>query len=235
MVEYIVVFVSLMLLTFGMFEVAMIYKASFTLDDATFRAAREGALQNGFERPMREKVVEGMAPLEMGSGGGIARYARAVVRTRVQHFNWPERWGGVRVDVLNPTREIFNQFSVNQYDLQTRRNIRQIPNDNLNARSAVTRRVNTRGENVNINVQDANLLKVRVHWCHSMTTPFVSRLIYTYFTRFGNSSPHWRACRNRTTFFADDGEYFIPISSDSVIRMQSPVRCENRNCTNLRN
>jgi len=259
MVEQLVTWTVLALLTFGVFQVGLIYKAKLTFNDAVFKGAREGSLRNANKDVMRARIAESLAPLYMGSGGGIDRYAIAVARSQAENYYMMADLGGVRVNVLNPTREIFNIFAVRQYDLVDcntgvtfnmtfiggcqnnlrEARIRQIPNDNLPGRWSVTPYVNifTRGQTVQMNLQDANLLKIQAHWCYGMEVPFVNRLIHSTLALLpGDKGPHWNACQARTSMNHASGGWtrlYIPVSSDVIIRMESPVRCVDQNCTNL--
>lgn len=107
-------------------------------------------------------------------------------------------------------------------------------------------RLSSAGQTVDINLQDANLLKIRSHWCSGLEVPFVNRMIYGVVTSlFSQPGPHARACQFKTNLLSAGGvtrAYYVPISSDSIVRMQSPVRFETnnprrpdyRNCNNFR-
>lgn len=259
MVEQLVTWTVLALLTFGIFQVGLIYKAKLTFNDAVFKGAREGSLRNANKDAMRSKIAESLGPLYMGSGGGIDRYSAAVARSLAENYYMGADLGGVRVNVLNPTREIFNIFAIRQYDLVEcgtgatfnmifvgacqnnlrEARIRQIPNDNLPGRWSSTNYLNvfTRGQTVQMNLQDANLLKIQAHWCYGMEVPFVNRLIHSTLALLpGDKGPHWNACMARTSLDQASGGWtrlYIPVSSDVIIRMESPVRCVDQNCTNL--
>ena len=265
MIEHIIIWPIVLILTLGTIQLSLMYRAKSTLNDATFRAAREGALNNAFKEPMRKKLAEAMAPLELKRNPGVITYAVAVTKSLVFNFNGvlgAANRGGVRIDIISPTQEIFSRFSRDSTVLvpcpnrnancprnssmgESRQRIRQIPNDNLNVRRANSVRLSSAGQNVDINLQDANLLKIRSHWCYGLEVPFVNRMIYEVVTSlFSRPGPHTRACQIKTNLLSRGGvtrAYYVPISSDSIIRMQSPIRCETnprrpdyRNCSNFR-
>lgn len=253
--EHIILWPLLLLLTLGSVQMALLYRAKSTFNDATFRAAREGALNNAFKEPMRVKLAEAMAPLYLKRNPGIAGYAQAVARSRLLNTAVPPNMGGARIDIISPTQEIFTRFARRTYVLEpcsgrgcgnsrfreARTQLLQVPNDNLNVRSAATQRLTSGGQTIDINLQDANLLKIRAYWCYPMEVPVVNLVIYQAMNAFGRTrSPHWRACQVKTLASQLAGGwryYYLPIESHSIMRMQSPVRCEGsatgRNCRNF--
>jgi len=265
MVEHIIIWPIVLMLTLGTIQLSLMYRAKSTLNDATFRAAREGALNNAFKEPMRRKLAEAMAPLELKRNPGVAAYAVAVSRSLIFNYNGAlgaSNRGGGRIDIISPTQEIFTRFARDSFVLipcpnrnancprnssmgESRQRVRQIANDNLNVRRDNSIRLSSAGQNVDINLQDANLLKIRSHWCYGLEVPFVNRMIYGVVTSlFSRPGPHTRACQIKTNLLSRGGvtrAYYVPISSDSIIRMQSPVRCDTnprrpdyRNCNNFR-
>ena len=287
-VEHIILWPSLVLLTLGALQLGFWYKAKATLNDATFRAAREGALNYAYKNPMRRKFVEAMTPLYQKRGAGLTNYG--IARTLAAADNGINPITGAKlfvsslnVEIVTPTKDVFRRFSKDMWSLDpedcerdiqsnnrgndfTRCNqdvrFRQMPNDNLNIRPAGFQRVDVQGEQVDMNLQDANLLKIRAHWCAPMEVPLSGSLFYAagsmlntwrlnfwefYGLSGGSSHDHWPACRNKTARSIArervDGTpriYYIPMSSDAIVRMQTPVRCEGdprrgnvNNCTNL--
>jgi len=261
-VEHIVLWPLMVMLTLGTVQMSLLYRAKSTLNDATFRAAREGSVKNALKDPMRRKLAEAMAPLELKRNPGIGGYAIAVTKSVALNYTLGASNGGGRIDIVSPTQAIFNNFARDSIVLvpcpnrnancprdsqfgEARQRVRQIANDNLNVRRATTVRLNSGGQNIDINLQDANLLKIRSHWCYGLEVPFVNKVIYDVLTSiFRTPGPHTRACQRKTVVARAAGStniYYIPISSDSIVRMQSPVRCETnprrpnyRNCANFR-
>lgn len=136
----------------------------------------------------------------------------------------------------------------------TEQRFRQIPNDNLNIRSTALKTVNVGGTSVRMNLQDVNLLKVKGYWCAPLVVPLVNNLLYKVLNNADkdlevrrlivNRHTMLRACERKTQIneiLSNLGRswrtYYIPVTSDSVVRMQSPIRCEGdpQNGTNCRN
>lgn len=266
LVEHIILWPSLVLLTLGTLQMAFLYRDRATFNDAVFRAAREGSLQNAFEAPMNQKLVESLVPLYLRRDPGIASYAGAFARAYTDNAVNPlngrklRALSGIDLEIVSPNRDVFDRFARNMYTLEngceqdvqrvSRGNdrtrcrevqFRQIPNDNLNIREDATESVTIAGESVELNIQDANLLKIRGHWCAPLVVPFGRDAFYwarrtwhaLYSDSGGRSHDHWRACQNRTrvnAIAASSGlawrTLYIPVTSDSIVRMQSPVRCE---------
>ena len=282
-VEHIILWPVLILVTLGSIQLALLYRAKATLNEAALRAVREGALQHAYKSPMRKAFIEALIPLYQKSGAGLANYSKA---TTLAYADNGVSLGGnqitgqkfIDIEIISPNKEIFSAFAQDMYTLvsacendikresrdgsdRTRCKevrYRQIPNDNLNIRPNNTKNVIVRGQALTINLQDANLLKIRVHWCAPLDVPLVSSVFYAasealstwnldfwefYELSGGNSHEHWSECSAKTASSSAGGKakvYYIPISVDSITRMQSAIRCEGdevagrvNRCTNL--
>jgi len=162
LVEFLIIFPTLILLVLGAFQFALIYQAKQTLNYATFLAARQGALKNGKMTPIKDGLASGMTPLfnikpELLDTEGLIR-ARAIAM--VEAFN-PLN---TQVEILNPTTAAIDAHSA---DSETGT---EIPNDNLMYRADTVKG--------GMNVQDANLLTIRVTYCTRLIVPIVNRVIY---------------------------------------------------------
>lgn len=162
MVEFLILFPTLLLLVLGAFQFALIYQAKQTLNYATFMAARHGALKNGRMTPIKDALAAGMTPLfnikpEILDSEGLLR-ARLIAA--VEAFN-PLN---TRVEILNPTAAAYNAHKADSESGT------EIPNDNLMYRSTAVKG--------GMNVQDANLLTIRVTYCTRLIVPIVNRVIY---------------------------------------------------------
>ena len=160
-VEYIIIFPVLLILIMGAIQVALIYQAKFTLNYAAFMGARQGALKNANLNSIKDGVAAGLTPLFMrwsGSGApGLVDLSKARVISTIEVFN-PLT---ARVEIISPTAAAFTAMAGGGT---------QIPNDNLMYRS---------GTGDGMNIQDANLLKIRVTYCVKLVVPFVNRMIYS--------------------------------------------------------
>ncbi len=230
-VEFIIVIPVFAFVLAGIFEMALMYRTRALLNAATFEAAQQGSLNNALMRNIRDGLAQGMMPLYLrtrGPTGVAAAYAQA--RLRIAS---PVPFGGVTI--VSPTRDVFNKFAESQTIQTTRDNSprRQnvIPNDNLMWRSTVTRSVRVEGQTVPMNVQDANVLKVRSFWCYRLLTPLLDRIIWETAaspTRILGGGPNLsteeRSCALLST--AGNG-YYIALTSSAVTRMQSPAVSDN--------
>lgn len=272
LVEHIILWPALVILVLGTIQLTLLYRDKATLNDAVFRAAREGSLNNASVNAMNRAMVQGLIPLYLRQNPGVANYVRAEASAFLDNQIVPSSGrrignGPLRVEVITPTQAVFNSFATTMYELQSgcERNIRrvnrnndrtqcreqryrQIPNDNLNIRPSTQRNINMGGTTVRMNIQDANLLKIRGHWCSALTVPLMGAGFYHTWRRFSmwwnqnfwtfynskttvRNHPHWNACVLKTTRNAvlnnrglTSRKYYIPISSSAVVRMQSPVR-----------
>lgn len=213
----------LVMLTLGVIQMGFLYNAKATMNNATFQAAREGSIKHADKGAMEKRLAYAMAPLYIKKSKDIVELASKRVYLQALMSVPLARIG--KIDIISPTKEIYREFEKTQYYLDNKgreRRIKQMPNDNLNVRSASKNLVKAASGNVKINIQDANLLKIRGHWCYEMIVPFVNYVIYqTYSALPGGKNPHWRACR---TLSVVNDSYYLPVSSTSVVRMQTPIR-----------
>lgn len=212
----------LLMLTLGVIQMGLLYNARATMNNATFQAAREGSITHADKGAMEKKLAEAMAPLYLKD----ATYSDLVIRRASLYAAMKVPAAPIgQLDIVSPTKAIYKEFERTQHYLDGQRRekrIKQMPNDNLNVRSASEKVVKAGVGNVRINLQDANLLKIRGHWCYEMIVPFVNYLIYqTYANLPGAKNPHWRACRALSLL---NRSYYLPVSATSVVRMQTPIR-----------
>jgi hypothetical protein len=222
LVELVIVIPVFAFLLAGIFELAMMYRTKALLNAATFEAAQQGSLNNALMSNINDGFAQGMMPLYLrnrNAGGVVAAYAQARARLAAG-------MGGVTI--VSPSRSVFNRFREQQI-VRTTRDSRErlqwiIPNDNLMWRDARNQTVNVGGQNVPMNVQDANLLKVRTYWCHRLLTPIMDRVLAGIaggWTRIGPPlSPEERRC---ALLSGATGDFYLAVTSSSVARMQSPV------------
>lgn len=200
-------------------------------------------------------LAAAMAPLDIRANPNIGTYAlRAGAdpipgTTYIENFGLPLAAGGADIEIVSPSRAMFNQFAKDQYVLQActgscpnggsmreaSARVKQIPNDNLSVRPTNTSTVGTGNNASTVNIQDANLLKVRAHWCFPLQVPVVNIAIYQTLNLLGTST-ETRSCQAKTiahNIAFGYPIYYIPLSAGSLVRMQSAVRCEDARCSNL--
>lgn len=169
MAEYIIILPALLMLVLGAIQFALLYEIKSTLNYAVFVGARQGALKNASTNSIKDGIAAGMTPLftfEPDIGGLLKGRAIAMIEV----FN-PLT---MNVSVLSPTTKAADDFAIDDpEDTSSPKKKRIIPNDNLTYRPTST------GGSSGINIQDANLLKVRVTYCAKLIVPLVNVAIYS--------------------------------------------------------
>ncbi len=166
LVEFVIIYPTLLLLVLGGFQFALIYQAKSTLNYATFMAARQGALKNGKSTPMKDGLAAGMTPLFTTTKDDYGDLIKARAIAAVEVFN-PLT---TQITVLNPTANAYNAHKVDSESGT------EIPNDNLMYRPTTVKG--------GMNVQDANLLTIEVTYCTRLIVPIVNRVIYSLYFGF---------------------------------------------------
>lgn len=208
MIEFVIVLPVLLMLIFGALQFAFIYHAKTTLNHAAFLAAREGAVNNAHLGLMELAMARGMAPL-YAHCDTVAEVKRARNHVQAEIQN-----GFGRIEIINPPVAAFDDFSLTNNDGQ-----REIPNDNLMYRNSSS------GSLSGLNIQDANVLKIRASYCYPMYVPFIKTLITSLMTQ--PASADCPTCLNtfpaaNVSFengcFANDR---FPINAQAIVRMHS--------------
>lgn len=199
MIETIVALPVLWLVIGGAIELGLLFQAKATLNHATLQAARAGMVNHASPSALQEGLARGLLPLYSppSSTTGVQQTLISKVLPDVQTHS--------RIRILNPTQEAFTDFGVIE-DGQL-----ELPNDELHRAPPTT------GDLSNVNVQDANLLKVEVVYGAPLRVPFVAELI----TRTLNLA-------NTSQFDAFEQGLLasgrLPILATATVRMQSPAR-----------
>ncbi len=175
MAEFVVVLLPFYLLIFGAIQTALIYSAKTALNYATFQAARIGAVNNATYTGIRKGLIRGLAPLythsdslddlnydilrgETGEGtGGNLKNAATEVD------------GYTRIIRLSPMASAFESGS-SGFGEQNEDGIMFIPSDNLMYRDPSP-------SSGGFNIQDANLLKIKVQYCYELIVHMVNKII----------------------------------------------------------
>lgn len=222
-VEFVVVFLLFMALLAGLFEMTRVFRSKHTLNAATFSAARAGALNGARLQPMNLELANDMAPL-FHAGASSAGLAAAITRARAFAVALAAAGGGV--DIVSPTQAVFDDLKKTQYfpvpgtDDLVRREV--IPNDNLRWRP---RRVADTPAG-DINLQDANLLKIRSLWCHRLVVSGLDRAVFFILNLPIFATERQGVCSALTAVAGNEAVpqgFYIAIAADAIIRMQTPV------------
>ena len=169
MTEFVIVIPVLILLIFGTIQIGLIYSAKVTLNYATFQSARLGATNNATYSALRRGLIRGLAPLYTTSSDldGIKTDIALGINSNAQRRDAKSEVDSyTRIIRLSPTTDAFASYSDNTNVDGTV----QIPNDNLMFRPS-----NDSFDGANL--QDANLLKIRVQYCYKLMVPIVNRII----------------------------------------------------------
>lgn len=202
--ELLVVLLALAPLTLGALQVALVYNAKTTLNYAVFEAARAGSVANAQRGPMQQALARGLIPLYGGgtdSASLLQSQVRAYADVRLPVVPNNNIGSGTRIDILSPTQQAFNDFGVDANGQ------RQLPNDNLKYRPR------TVGSTSGVNVQDANLLKIKVTYGYKMFVPVINRLVARTLELTDPA--------NADFYRADPPR--LPIVATATVRMQSPA------------
>lgn len=196
MVEFIIVVPVVLFMILFVVQAVMLYRIKATLDYAALQAARAGAVSGADRGRMREGLARGMTPL-FTHGKDVTALHTGYYKARADmliHSN---------IDVISPTRQAWSEFREKQHNGRE-----ALPNDNLAFRSS---HVGASG----VNVQDANILKIRVTYQAPLVVPFVG-LVLGGRSAYLESGTFESSPINRLT-----GR--LPIESYAIVRMQSPV------------
>lgn len=224
-VEFLTIFALFASLLMGLFEMTRAFRAKYVLTTATFSAARIGALHNARAEPMGAELANGMSALYVI--GSRNPEALLLARARAQAL---EALPGVGVQIVSPTKRMYDGLARQQWVRRADEGEygwhRVIPNDNLRWRPRDEVSIDTVNGGRLVNVQDANLLKVRSVWCHRLVVPALDRLIFMIATSAEFTNARQAVCAAVSVGSEAAGVasgYYIAVSADSIVRMQSPV------------
>jgi hypothetical protein len=219
--EFVLAFPVLVLLVFGILQVAFLYQGKATLNYATMLAARAGAMHNGDATRMRHALARGLAPMFAGSAdtdGYTAALAKATAETNVAaHLS--------KIEVLSPTAEALEDFGRERMDGEGGK---ELPNDTLQYRSQAP------GSASKVSIQDANLLHVRVTYCHRLIVPVIGRMIHAALNSPANAANAAGGTGMSNPFGIGEASPAAPcgnprfagprieVRSEAIVRMQSP-------------
>lgn len=229
-IEFIIAMPIFLILLFAILEVSYVYRAKSTLNTATFEAVRAGTLNNGSKSVMRNVLANGMMPEFVDSKKTVAGITKAYAASRLFEKALHKTAVGKvsTIQIISPNLAIFDAFKVDVPTLDEKkkkfRYVRAIPNDNLQFRPTSTKRVKIAGKKQEINVQDANLLKVKSLWCHKLRVPglrdIAQKTLFEGFFGVFRVSAEQRSCNLLGVVY---GGKYAAISSHSILRMQTPI------------
>jgi hypothetical protein len=201
---YVVALFVLIPLVMAILQLAFLYVGKTTLNHAVFMAARAAALEHGSSSVLRTHLAKSLVPLYARTSETIDRgnVAGIVAPAFAQAFLDVSNPLRTRIVILNPTRASFRDFE------QRQNGVLQIPNDNLQFRPR------NPGATSRQSLQEANLLKVRVDYCHRLVFPLIDVAVVSVLRRLDTDLFHQSCYRaNR-----------VPVSGRALLHMQSAPR-----------
>lgn len=224
MVEMIIIMFATLLILFSLLHFGFMYNAKTVLNYATHEAARAGSLNYGSPKAINYALARGLAALET-TAVGISDYDR-YQQSQSSALDLIEADDFVCIQRISPEvgslhwRPDPNSGSIPIIDASDDYS-NFIPNDHLIYRSAQIKG--------GLSIQDANLLKIRVTYCHRIITPVIGTTIKRLMLQnFADTDPDpidgWvvptRGAFTKSCYENDR----IPIEAQAVIRMQTPIR-----------
>jgi hypothetical protein len=160
-----VAILALLPLVLGIFQSVLLLRSHHLVSLAAGGAARAGAVDHARTSSMLTAFGEGLVPLLVDlsevteDGGPLDLVAAARVRGAAEALRF------ARIERLSPTAEDFADHG-REFHGQ-----RGIPNDALEHRDSAA------GAQGGRSIQQANLLRIRVRYCHPLAVPFIDELL----------------------------------------------------------
>jgi hypothetical protein len=230
--EFIVIAPLLLFFCFATVQFVLLYQAKATLDVATLEAARAGAVSHGSMAAMQDGLARGLTPLYARHADGDGVQA-AFQRAQIDAVRFSS------IAIVNPTREMNADFGRLRFYPAEGASYVEIPNDTLMYRDP------SPGARSRVGIQDANLLKIRVHYCYDLYVPLVNKVLYYAVNAIGNVAPNGLfarepadaqgdaygaprrpdpLCRIELADGIETNRWPLALESEAIVRMQSPYR-----------
>ena len=165
MIEFAVVGPIITLLGMAILQYDMLFFAKNQINHAGFMAARAGAMSNASIDSVRRAYVRAMVPLY---GGGLDTSELAQAWTKANS----DIVSNARIELLNPTRESFDDWNDEELQKTIGNGKRVIPNSGQAYKDP-----NVIKPNSGQNIQDANLIKIRITHGYEMKVPLISTVM----------------------------------------------------------
>ncbi|WP_416397623.1 TadE/TadG family type IV pilus assembly protein [Allohahella sp. A8] len=236
MVETLFVLPVLLVFILGIIEFSYAYRAKSTLNHAAMAVARTGSITNACKPAMDRQIILSMVPLFMDADRSPLQLSvNALTPDLVNRINI-----ATQLDIISPTLKIFDAFkqdlmlSAGQIgdcgdkSLKPMKLNTVIPNDNLRFRTSATKVIDGR----HVSIQDANLLKIKLRYCHELVTPVLDRAIELAQRLIPDSffgaerRVFLTACTNGGGTMNPAAPFqrrFVVLTADAIVHMQTPV------------
>jgi len=209
LVEFAVVGPILTLIGLSLVQYGMLFFAKSQINHASFLAARAGSTGHASLDAVRKSYGMALAPM-YGGGKSVAELAQAQAAAAADVAAF------TRIELLNPTRESFDDWNDPALQARLNESRRVIPNahqdlprDALGNHRAQTEAGATSGQTIG----DANLLKLRVTHGYAMSVPVVASVVRSY---LGWMDPKTDAFHTR---LIEQGR--LPVVTSVTLEMQS--------------
>lgn len=164
MTEFIIVAPVLLLIGLALLQYALLFFTKNQVNHAGFMAVRAGSMHNATAESISAAYLRHLAPL-YGGGSNAEEVAQAAARAAV------DMQGNFRLELINPTKASFDDFSEPELKEKHNTDARVLPNSSLALRNPAIIKANS-GQNI----FDANLLKVRITHGYRPGVPLVAKV-----------------------------------------------------------
>lgn len=199
MIEFAVVGPLLTLIGTILLQYAMMFNAKNLVNHASFMAARAGTMQNANLDSVQTAYAKALIPL-YGGGRDAAELIQAYAKAQA------DLAGNARIELLNPTKESFDDWS--DTELQAKYGARAIPNGSLSSKDPSQIKSNS-GQNI----QDANLIKLKITHGYELKVPLAGTMIQFMMKTMDNNKDAFA-----TAMYS---QRRIPLVSNITMQMQS--------------
>ena len=201
MIEFAVVGPLLTLLGLSLLQYGMLFFSKNQFNHAGFMAARAGSTENAKFDKIQMAYAKALVPLY---GGGTTAASLDVSYRKA----FDDVQTHAQIEILNPTVESFTDFNDPTLQASVGMGKRVIPNA-----SQIYKAVSTIGANSGQNIQDANLLKLRVTMGFKPQVPLVGKMYTRYLKWMDDGTNAFNTAQ------IADGR--IPVVSHVMVQMQS--------------
>lgn len=201
MIEFAVVGPMITLLGLAVIQYAMLFFAKNQINHASFMAARSGSLAHASLSRVHDAYVQALIPL-YGGGRNAVELAQAQAKASADVA------AHTRIELLNPTKESFDDWNDPALQKAIGKGKRVIPNGATSFKK-LTKVGPTSGQNLS----DANLIKLRITQGYAPKVPLMAG-IYSKYLRW--LDPHTDAFH---TQLVQEGR--IPVVANVTLQMHS--------------
>ena len=206
MTEFVVVAPVLLLIGLALLQYTLLFVAKNQVNHAAFMATRSGSMQNATAESISTAYLRHLAPL-YGGGSNAAEVAQEVVRATA------DMQGNYRIELINPSKASFDDFSDPALKEVLKTEARVIPNSSLALRNPAII-----GKQSGQNIFDANLIKIRITHGYKPGVLLVGRVFAKAIEAAQEASDNKDDFAGRLIAAGR-----VPITTDITLHMNSPA------------